>query len=594
MNHLKSRNALMLSTLAMAAVLSACGGGGADAGTSPFNTGTTQTTATESVAAISVEAPTSVTNGGVGEVVVTVTAVNASRKVMQGVPIEFVDLDSSVIDTSSGTAVTGANGTYTTTFRVLQSNKANRDIKIRVRAGGKVELLKTVFVTGSEITGTLQGGTLVAGTQSTISYVLKDSVANPIAGASYQIQNTDGFIVATGVTDANGGFSYSFTPTSAQAGATLRFTAVASGVQKEVSATVQATAAEPSPVNIAGLSLNLQVNPISVPVNRDGSEANTATVLATAKDANGNPVQNVRVLFKLGGNTVKEGRFTIGGNATSGSTVGYTGANGQLETRYIPGSTPTATQALQVVACFGGTLAEAQACTTTDTKSITVTGTPVSVFLGSDGTLDPSVGNNLLYARNYVVQVVDSSGRAISNVRVAADLNTLDYRKGSYTRENGQWTVTPSAGPQYLVCAKEDLDDDDDLDAGEDINRSGKLEPVRAAVALDYVSNGNTTGNFNITNEQGLVFLRLSYPKSVASWMSVELIATAIVNNSEGRDRRTEVLRVLNADITAEAAPAFVVSPFGTVVSNAAYSRATFPDGSLNSGAVLAPCSNPE
>lgn len=594
MNKLKNTSALMLSTLAMAAVLSACGGGGADAGTSPFNTGATQTTATESVAAISVEAPTSVTNGSVGEVVVTVTAVNASRKVMQGVPIEFVDLDNSVIDTSSGTAVTGSNGTYTTTFRVLQSNKANRDIKIRVRAGGKVELLKTVFVTGSEITGTLQGGTLVAGTQSTISYVLKDSVANPIAGTSYQIQNTDGFIVATGVTDANGGFSYSFTPTSAQAGNTLRFTAFASGVQKEVSAVVQATAAEPSPVNITGLSLNLQVNPISVPVNRDGSEANTATVLATAKDANGNPVQNVRVLFKLGGNTVKEGRFTIGGSATAGSTVGYTGANGQLETRYIPGSTPTATQALQVVACFGGTLAEAQACTTTDTKSITVTGTPVSVFLGSDGTLDPSFGNNLLYARNYVVQVVDSSGRAISNVRVAADLNTLDYRKGSYTRESGQWTVTPAAGPQYLVCAKEDLDDDDDLDAGEDINRSGKLEPVRAAVALDYVSNGNTTGNFNITNEQGLVFLRLSYPKSVASWMSVELIATAIVNNSEGRDRRTEVLRVLNADITAEPAPAFVVSPFGTVVSNAAYSRATFPDGSPNNGAVLAPCSNPE
>lgn len=595
MKNMTKKSALALSAVTLTLALSGCGGGGADAGKSPFNTNSGSTTVTESVAAISVEAPTSVTNGSTGEVAVTITAVNASRKVMPGVSIEFVDLDSSVIDTSAGTAVTGADGTYTTKFRVLQSDKANREIKFRVKAGGKVEVTKTVNVTGSEISGTLQGGNLVAGSASVISYVLKDSVGNPIEGAAYEIRNTENFVVASGVTDANGAFLYRFTPTAAQSGSTLKFTAFSSGVKGEVSAAVQATAVEPPAVNLAGLSLNLQVNPISVPVNRDGSEANSATVLASVVDtATSIPVSNVRVMFKLAGNTVKQGRFAIGGDVITGSSVGYTGSNGELVTRYIPGATPTATQALNVVACFGGTDAEARNCATSRTKSITITGTPVSVFLGSDGTIDPTFGNNLMYARSYVVQVVDSSGSAISNVRVAADLNTMDFRKGSYVRENGQWTVSPSSGNRYLICAKEDLDDDDDVDAGEDINRSGKLEPVRAAVALDYVSNGNSSDKYNITNDQGLVFLRLSYPKSVASWMKVELIASAIVNNSEGRDRRTEVLRVLNSDITAEAAPAFVESPYGTVVSNAVYSASKFPDGTANSGAVLNPCANPE
>jgi hypothetical protein len=342
--------------------------------------------------------------------------------------------------------------------------------------------------------------------------------------------------------------------------------------------------------------LNLQVNPISVPVNRDGSEANQATVLATVKTNDGNPVANARVMFKLTGPTVKEGRFTTG--SVNGTSVSYTGADGRVEIAYIPGSTPTSTQALSIVACFGDTVANAQACSTSLSKDITVTGDPVSVFLGTDGL----VGNDgaQSYVRNYVVQVVDGSGKAISNVRVAADLNTIDYRKGSYGRNGSKWTTDYSDtenGPvtsHYLICPKEDLDDDDQLDTSEDYNHSGRLEPRRAAVALSFTdANGNETAN-QITNASGQVYLRLVYPKSVATWVKVELTATAIVNNSEGRDSTREVLRALVGDLSGEGAPAFVYSPFGVVVTSQPWGAATFPDKTAAPAGAIAPCNNPD
>jgi hypothetical protein len=230
--------------------------------------------------------------------------------------------------------------------------------------------------------------------------------------------------------------------------------------------------------------------------------------------------------------------------------------------------------------------------------NITVTGDPVSVFLGSDGL----VGNDgaQSYYRNYVVQVVDSSGKAMPNVRVAADLNTVDFRKGSYGRNASKWSTDyaeTEGGPvvgHYLVCPKEDLDDDDQVDASEDFNHSETLEPRRAAVALSFRdSSGNVTSN-QTTNESGQVYLRLVYPKSVATWIKTELTATAIVNNSEGRDSIREVLRALVDDVSAEGAPAFVFSPFGVVVTNEAWGKPTFPDGTAAPSGTIQPCNNPD
>jgi hypothetical protein len=320
-------------------------------------------------------------------------------------------------------------------------------------------------------------------------------------------------------------------------------------------------------------------------------------VLATVKTNDGNPVPNARVMFKLAGPTVKEGRFTTG--SVSGTSVSYTGADGKVEIAYIPGSTPTSTQALSIVACFGDTVATAQACSNPVSREITVTRDPVSVYLGTDGLVGDDGAQS--YVRNYVVQVVDQSGKAMSNVRVAADLNTVDFRKGSYGRPGSKWTTefSDNAGDpvtsHYLVCPKEDLDDDDQLDAAaEDFNHSGRLEPRRAAVALSFTdANGNVTSN-QFTNASGQVYLRLVYPKSVATWVKIELTATAIVSNSEGRDSTREVLRALVDDLNAEGAPAFVYSPFGVVVTSQAWGAATFPDGTAAPSGTIAPCNNPD
>jgi hypothetical protein len=592
------RNWLSWTTLALAVsvTLVGCGGGGGDPGTSKFPSSTTPPiTAAATVAAVTLDAVTTVENGGLGIVDITVTAIDSNRQVMAAVPVTFDGLDSTVTNLTPGAQVTNASGVYKTTFQVLGS-KANRTLLITAKAGN-VSTVRAIQIVGSVISGSSSNPELAVGRLETYNFTLKDSVGKALTNVPYEILDNTGAVVASGSTGATGGdFSYSFNAPNLP-GQTVVYTARASGVSKTLGFPIQATQAEPAAVSLTGLSLNLQVNPISVPINRDGSESNQASVLATVKDNNGNPVRNARVLFKLAGPTVKEGRFTTG--SVAGTAVSYTGTDGKAETSYIPGSTPTSTQALSVLACFGDTVAAAQACSpaTTLSKDITVTGDPVSVFLGSDGLVGNDGAQN--YVRNYVVQVVDSSGKAMSNVRVAADLNTVDYRKGSYSRVGSKWLTDYSDGvglpvtSHYLICPKEDLDDDDQLDAVEDLNHSGRLEPRRAAVALSYTDNGNAAGT-QFTNANGLVFLRLSYPKNVATWINVELTATAIVNNSEGRDSTREVLRALIDDINAEGSPAFVLSPFGTVTTNQPWGAATFPDGSAAPGGNIAPCNNPD
>ena len=580
------------------AILTACGGGGGDAGATKYPGAVTTTPGTvetpAAVASVTLDADTTVENGGLGTVEITVTTIDKNRQVMAAVPVTFEGLDSTITNLTPGAQVTNASGVYKTSFQVLGS-KANRTLLITAKAGG-VSTVRAIQVIGSVISGSSTNPELTVGRLETYNFTLKDSVGKALTSVPYEILDSAGSVVGSGNTGSTSGeFSYQFNAPNLP-GQTVVYTARASGVSKTLGFPIQAVQAEPAAVSLTGLSLNLQVNPISVPINRDGSESNQASVLATVKDNNGNPVRNARVMFKLSGPTVKEGRFTTG--SVTGTSVSYTGSDGKAETSYIPGGTPTSTQALSVVACFGDTVAAAQACSpaTTVTRDITVTGDPVSVFLGSDGL----VGNDgaLNYVRNYVVQVVDSSGKAMTNVRVAADLNTVDYRKGSYARVSGRWSTDYSDLPgdpsyvHYLICPKEDLDDDDQVDTGEDLNHSGRLEPRRAAVALSYTSNGNTDNQF--TNANGLVFLRLSYPKSVATWVNVELTATAIVNNSEGRDSTLEVLRALVDDVTADGAPAFALSPFGVVVLNEPWGSATFPDGTAAPGGNIAPCSNPD
>ncbi len=594
-----------LAATFVASVLLGCGGGGSDAGSSRFTSAnpTTPPSGSAVVSALIVEAPETVLNGGDGLVPVTITAVDSSRRVMAAVPLEFVGLDETVINTQSGQAVTGTDGTYKTTMRVLGSSRANRILSLDVRSGN-VSGKRSVLVTGSTISGSSTQSELVEGQSAQIDFVLRDSSAKPIVGADYEIKNNAGVVVASGKTGGpSGEFRYVFTPGVNTAGQTISFTAYASGVSRVISLPVRATAVEPGPVSLVGIELNLQANPISVGVNRDGSEDNRVTVKATAKDANGNPTPNVRVMFKLEGDTIKEGRFALGGDVISGSTIAYTSSSGDVETSYIPGPTPTSTQALSIVACFGSTVAQAQQCATKRTQNITVTGAAVSVFLGSDGLVG---SDDQLYVRNFVVQVVDASGKAMPNVRVAADLNTLDYRKGFYSRPAGatDWSTTVSSVVNgqvvtqdfYTVCSKEDLDDDDQLDVstGEDVNHSGFLEPRRAAASISFVQNGNTTSGSEFTNASGLVFLRLAYPKSVATWMSVELTATAIVANSEGRDVKKEVLRALIDDIKNAGAPAFVYSPFGLITEPRVYGKSKFPDGTNAPTSEIGPCLNPD
>lgn len=127
------------AALALATLLSACGGGGGAAGNPVV--GTTPTGTTAAVASLSVApAPVSIPNDGSATATITVTALDASNVALKGVPVAFA-ADSGTIS-PAGTA-TDDKGEIKATLGI-GDNKTKRTITVTAAAGG---VSKTTTVT---------------------------------------------------------------------------------------------------------------------------------------------------------------------------------------------------------------------------------------------------------------------------------------------------------------------------------------------------------------------------------------------------------------------------------------------------------------
>jgi len=146
-------------------------------------------------------------------------------------------------------------------------------------------------------------------------------------------------------------------------------------------------------------------------------------------------------------------------------------------------------------------------------------GQVVLIRLGTDNLVqsDPP-----LYRKIWVAIVTDTAGRAVSGATVTFALrsgtasNPGGFLKGRYVQPGPSpalqvWTQSLSA-----VCANEDANFNAVLDAGEDLNGNGLLDPPG-------VSDVNPTG---ITDATGFAQATISYPKNYASWAQVTLEAS--------------------------------------------------------------------
>ncbi len=268
-----------------------------------------------------------------------------------------------------------------------------------------------------------------------------------------------------------------------------------------------------------------------------------STILATVRDAAGNPVKNKAVLFQLDDVT--------GGNLSVGSAV--TGSSGTAQTVYTGGSTISGSGDVIVTAIVQENPA------LTDTVGLTVARREVDISIGTGNELfEP---NTAVYEREFVVQVTDSQGVGVANAPVQLSVRSKIYRKGFYIAgANDRWV--PVGGFDVfdnpvspLRCPDEDFNANGQLDAGEDFNSSGSIE----AGNVVSISPGEV-----VTDATGVAVFRISYAQEFGSWMTVTLTARAAVQGTEFQDSTDHALEITAADANInQSPPGGGVSRFG-------------------------------
>lgn len=170
----------ILSLLALV-FLSACGGGGGNSGAPVLGGGSTGSTAADLVLVLS---SASVPNTSGSSVTATVTALDANRNAVSGVPVSF-QVDNGGIVAPAGT-VTDAQGTLTAVISI-GSDTTPRTINV---AAGSGTITKTaaLTVTNQAVTGAgtldlaLSSTSVSSATPATVTATLKDSGGRAIAG----------------------------------------------------------------------------------------------------------------------------------------------------------------------------------------------------------------------------------------------------------------------------------------------------------------------------------------------------------------------------------------------------------------------------
>jgi len=289
-------------------------------------------------------------------------------------------------------------------------------------------------------------------------------------------------------------------------------------------------------------------------------------ITATVTDPNGSFVKNKQINFSLSDNS--------GGQISS--PTASTNSLGQASIAYTSSASSTAKDAVTITALVEDTPA------VTDTINLSVSGKPVFISLGYSGKLAEI--NDVLYSQKISVLVTDITGNSVPGVELQLsvlpeyyvkggfepsyeekvtcsstecktsytfDSWVLDYDntrtpKATYTLENG----TPSPDPDNEnraispKCVNEDLDNDGILDAGEDNNSNGQLDPSNVATVESSIT----------TDVSGYAAINLVYHKSYANWVSVSINATASVAGTEhSRQFTGYLLPILDKELTKSA-----------------------------------------
>ena len=390
---------------------------------------------------------------------------------------------------------------------------------------------KHIDVSGDEFTlSTTASEEINIDTDAIISFAwLKDGV--PQTGKAITLSSTRGVINnQTTVTDASG--KASFTIRSSTAGQTIISATTANGLSTTLNREFIAT---------TPAYLNTQADPSLISPN------GVSNIIAKVRDVSDNPVKNQIVDFRLDD--------TVNG-VLSGSTA-ITDSLGRASISYKAGNSSSAKDGVKIRTFIQGHPVVAE-----DEISLTVGGNALRIVLGEDENI---AEDSIFYIKTYGVIVTDSAGNPIQNSAISFTINPTHYYKG-FMRvvdtdgdgEGDRWqkfnTVDPSFNGGSIRCISEDFDKDGNLDAGEDINNNGLLEPTNDATI---------TGS-GVTDESGKITVEVVYPQSRALWSRQRITAKTLVGGTEFVEETEFDLPILAADVTdIEVGVPNSISPYG-------------------------------
>lgn len=501
----------------------------------------------------------SIGNTGSDKVTATVTAVDAQRNVIPGIPISFNADNGSTVAVVNGT--TNAQGQAVATI-TSGADKSNRLITVTAKSDALTRTA-TFQVTGVKVTASAVPTQPAAGsTSNRVEFRVSDVNQNPMTFQAITV-SAPGLPSASGTTDANGAYTYTYTA-PATAGP-IDITGTSGGVSTAVTVTVPSSSSTVPPASPAVVSASVQASPTVVSVNTDST--NNRAELRAIFLATGNlPVKNVRVRFDLNGDA-----NSIGGTINSGQQLVYSDANGIATTSYAPGNRASPTGGVQIRACWDYNDFAATSCPNSVLTTLTVVSDPLSITIGTNEIIDTS--NDLTYIKRFVVLVVDAAGQPKGDVQITPSLDLNGYYKGYWSLVGDAWirrfdldTLGNTVAGQPAVCKNEDDNRNGAIDGSEDRNGNGQLDPRKSDASISMSGSTRTDAN-------GQAILVLQYPRSVATWVNFTITASAFGVLSPPATYSGDLPYIAATLTDKSAAPAFSVSPYGSVrkASDATY-----------------------
>jgi Bacterial Ig-like domain (group 1) len=483
-----------------------------------------------------------------------------------------------VIKSSAGNTITPAtvktDSNGQASFKVTVA-KSGADTITADAAGSSGSVKLSVASTLLTFTGVTPAEDVIVNTVKNAGILITEN-GNPVVSKSLSVNATRGLVVtALGggrvVTDAAG--RATFDVSSADAGpSTLTVSDAAGGV---------VTTAAISFISTTPNVIKLQASPATVGSNAIGTSGNASQLLANVKDATGNPVKGVVVNFSTDADPSN-------GNIQPSSAV--TDSSGNATVAFVAGPNVTGPDQVVLRAKVNGTLI-------TNTASLTVASRQVSIRLGTGNQIE--IDGPTRYKFPWTAVVVDSSGSPIAGALVTVQVVPLGYYKGSWIKRGGVWGVgayvtdnngieTPLGNPtitEAVYCSSEDTSPaDSNLQAGEDKNNNGKLDPGNVATT-DVAPSGRATG------ANGFIDFNIVYAKSFSLFTKVRIDVRVQVSGTESVVSEIFILPMEAGDASGSAPPttSTLAGPFGEIVTNQFNDANGVP---LNGGQAVTACNN--